>query len=126
MLILVTCDAGLRQSKKRSASVLYLNAHSFQGSYSLSRVTTIALQAGMLAFQPISRLAVIEASWRRSPFHQWEIFAIVLRMALGTFLAGPLNQAIRGMQSATAIQACGYLCVALQALQSCLSAKLVA
>ena len=105
VLILVARDAGLRKSEKSSASVSHLNAHSLQGSYALGRVAAIALQASMFALQRISRLAVIEAGRRGSPFHEREAFAVVLRVTLRAFLTRVGVQPIRSMKSAMIVYA---------------------
>ncbi len=87
-------------------------------------VAFIASQARMLSFQEITGLFVIECL--RVPLDQREIFAIVLGVAAGAFLAGSGRNVVGGVQPPARGDAGANLRVATHAFQCSLSAKLMA
>lgn len=87
----------------------------------LGGVTLLAIHAGVLSFQHVSRLFMIERFG--VPFDDGEIDAVVVGVAFDTFLAGARAQAVGEVQSLVSIEATGDLGMALEALEGGLSAR---
>ncbi len=87
-------------------------------------VAFIAGQAGVLAFQQVSRFFVIEGF--DVPLDQREILAVVLGVAAGAFLAGTGGNVIGGVQTPVGGKPGRDLGVTVQTLQRRLPAELVA
>lgn len=86
MWILVAAGALPRKTQKRVAQVFHLDQR-FGGLLDMrGRVALIAFEAGVLAFERISSLAVVECFQRRLPSDQGVIPAVVFGMARGAVL----------------------------------------
>lgn len=85
----------------------------------------VAGEARVLALENVSGVLVIEGL--RVPFNQWEVAAVMLRVATGTFLVGTRCNVIRRVKAAPGGNAGGDLGVAFEALErSFTAATLVA
>lgn len=87
-------------------------------------VTAVAGNIGVLALQRVPCLLVVERF--DVPLDEWKCFAIVLRVAAGTFLAGTARNVKRLVQSLLSAYPRIDLRVALQALEGRFPAKLMA
>ena len=122
--VLVAGGTGGRQAEISTAEVFDLNGRAFCGWNSCRRVATIATQPRMLAFENVSRLFVIEGL--DVPLDEREVFAVVLGMAACALLARAWRDVVGCVQSFASDETACDLGMAVQALQSGLSAKLVA
>jgi hypothetical protein len=84
VLILVARRARLRNAQECAIQVFNFDRHTFKCRNSRSGVALVTGQGCVLAFKRISSLPVIERF--DVPLDQRKIFAVMLRMATGTFL----------------------------------------
>jgi hypothetical protein len=124
MLILVACGASGRHPEIGSAQVFDFDGPAFLGRYVGRIVAFVAGQAGMLAFEEVSRFLVIEGF--DIPLDQREVFPVVLRVAAGAFLAGARGNVIGGVQAFVSRKPGRYFSVTGQTLQRRLTAKRMA
>lgn len=78
----------------------------------------------MLAFEQVSSLSVVKGF--DVPLNQGEVFTIVFRVAARALLAGPWWDVVGRMQSSPSLEPGGDFCMAVEALERCLSTELVA
>lgn len=123
MLILVAGDATGGEAKVGPVQVFFFDRRSLLRGDVRRIVAFVAGQSGVFAFEQIAGLLVVESC--NVPLHQGKVFTVVLGVATGALLAGPLRNVVGGMQPSSGREAVGDLGVALQALQRCLASKLV-
>ena len=124
VLIFVATGAAGRQAEVGPARILDLDGRTFLrrdvgGLWHLLQVT-----ARVLAFEQVSRLFVIEGL--DVPLDQRKVFAVVLRVAAGAFLAGAGGNVVGRVQTLACRKPGRDFGVAVQTLQRRLPAKLVA
>lgn len=122
--VFVAGGASLGDSDECAVKVFDLDQRAFTGRDVLGRVTLLAVNAGMLSFENIARLFMIEGPG--IPLDEWEVDAIVIGMALHASLARSRLQAVGKVQPFVSVQARCDLAVAVQAFEDRLAAKLVA
>src|SRR6266545_590589 len=83
--ILVTGDARLRDAQEGLAEIFLLDVRPLGRWYAFGKVTLVASQARVLAFQKVAGFLVIELI--RIPFDQREVGAIVVGMTTHALLA---------------------------------------
>jgi len=96
--ILVTRYARLRNTQESLAEIFLLNVRPLGRWYAFGKMTLVAGEPGVLAFQQVAGFFVVELI--RVPFDQREIRAIVVGMAAHALLAGACGNVIRAMQPA--------------------------
>jgi len=124
VLILVAGNATRGKAEVSPAQVLGFDRRAFLGRNMRRVMTLVAGKSSVLALEQISSLFVVEAL--DVPFDEREIFAIVLGVAAGAFLAGAGRYVVRGMQTLPGGKPCGDLVMAFQTFQRGLPSKLVA
>lgn len=124
VLILVAGHARGGQAQIAPVKVLVLDRSPLLRTHVQGAVAAAASEAGVLAFQHVTGIFVIEGL--DVPFDQGKVFAVVFRMAARTFLAGTQRNVKCGVQAAVGRKANADLGMTLQALHRCLAAELVA
>lgn len=81
MVVLVTAHAVCRESEVGFRHILALQQRANPASYVRRRVAFFASDRSMLAFQGISRPAMIELLYGCVEVNQWEVRAVVLHVA---------------------------------------------
>jgi hypothetical protein len=84
VLIFVASSALLREAQECAIQIFSFYPHTLERQKFRGGVALAAAQAGVLAFEWISSLPVVEGF--DVPLDQRKIFAVMLRMATGTFL----------------------------------------
>ena len=95
--VFVAGYACLRNPQKGLAEILCLYVGALGGWDSIGKMTLVAGQAGVFAFQQVSGFFVIE--FIRIPLDQRKTHTVVIRMAAHAFLAGAGRNVIRAVQS---------------------------
>src|SRR5215469_6403212 len=103
-------NAGGRQTKKGPVQVLVLDDCPLLWGNTGRVVALIAFEAGVLAFQDIPGLFVVEGLC--IPFDQRKVCAIVLRVTAGALLTGPRGDVVGRMQALVSLKAAGDFSVA--------------
>lgn len=85
--VLVAGDTVLCQSKERFGNILHFDERALFSHHIARHVALFAGQAGMFAFEFVSRQFVIELLLRRLPMNQAKILSIVFQMASHTVFA---------------------------------------
>src|ERR1700686_1160438 len=124
MLVFVAGDAAGRKAKVSSGRIFYLDRGAFLGRDVRRVVTLITSQAGVLAFEQVAGLLVIEGL--EVPLDQRKVFAIVLGVAAGAFLTGTGWNVIGGVKTFAGSETGRDLGMTVETLQCCLAAELVA
>ena len=115
--IFVTGHAFLREPEERFGKILHFNEGTFRANHVHRRVTLLAWNIRVLAFQRIPGLLVIKLLLRWLPMNEREIRAIVLQMAAHTLFPVRVLHAEPGMVAALGVQAPRNLRVAVEALK---------
>ena len=110
--------------KIRPIRVFDLDRRSFLRGYMAWVVAFIAIQPGVLALQQISCFLVIKRL--NVPLDEGKIFAVMLGVAAGAFLAGAGRNVVSRVQPRCGREPGGDFSVAVQTLQRGLPAKLMA
>ena len=124
MLILVASDATGRQAEVSPVQIFDLDGRAFLRRDVRRVVALVARQAGVLAFEQISGVFVIEGL--DVPLDQREVFSVVLGVAAGAFLAGAGRNVVGGVQALAGREPGRDLGVTVQTFQRRLPAELVA
>lgn len=124
VFVLVTRQAGAREAEERPIRILDLDRRALLRRNVRRTVALVASKTGVLAFQQISSLFVIEGFG--IPLDEREIFAIVLGVTAGAFLARTRRNVVGSVQASARRKPASDFGMAIQALQRGLSAKLVA
>ena len=123
VLVLVAAGAGLREAQV-SASEIQFDGRPLRSDDVGWRVTLVAGQAGVFAFQEVPGLTMIK--YFQVPLDQRKIFAVVFGVAARAFLARSGGELVRAMQSFARCDSAGYVGMAILALQGCHAAQFVA
>ncbi len=119
--IFVASGAGGRHTDEGSVQVLHLDQRTHARGNVFGGMALPAIHAHVLSFQHVARLFMIKGL--DVPFHDREIHAVVVGVALDTLLAGAGTQSVGKVQSLVRIEASGDLFVTLQALEFGLSTR---
>ena len=123
MRILMASGTGRTYSKKSLVQIANLDQLFFRRRYMLGRVAPVARQSGMLPFENVSGLLVIEGL--QIPFDQGKIAAVVLGVATRAFLIrGRLRAVTRVQPFARRDSACN-LRMAIKTFKNCFAPELV-
>ena len=85
--VLMARYAVLRQSEKGLGKILHLDERAFIGNHVAGRMALFTRDAGVLAFQHVSRELMVELLLRWLPVNQVEVFPIVIQVAPHAVLA---------------------------------------
>ncbi len=121
MGILVAARASPRETYKTPSQVLHLDQGSLACGNVLRAMALPAFEAGVLSFQRIPRLFMIEAL--RVPLDDGEVEPVVVGVAPGALLAGSRAKAIGEMQASMSGESGSNLGVAFQAFEGSFSAR---
>jgi hypothetical protein len=122
--VLMASGASRRYPEIGLVKVLDFDHRAFLWTNSRWRMTAIASQSCVLAFEQVSGLLMVERF--DVPLDEGEVFAIVFRVAACTLLAGAWRNVVGRMQSRAGIEPLGDFRMAVQALERRLSTELVA
>ena len=86
MKIFMAGGAGLRKADEAAIQILFFNQGAFARRNALRGVALLAFDARVLSFKHVARLFMIKGF--RVPFDQLKINAVVVGVALDTFLTG--------------------------------------
>jgi len=95
--VLVARRAGLRDPEEGLAEILHLDSSPLGGRNLIGRVAFIAGKSGVLAFQNVTGLFVIELI--RVPLNKREAHAVVIGVTSDAFLAGTRRYVIGAVQA---------------------------
>ncbi len=115
--VLVAGHAILRQSKKGLRDVFHLDERALVGNHVAGHVALLAGNVGMLAFQLVACLQVIELILRRLPVDQVEVFSVVLQVAADTIPAVRILHSQPGVVAVISSKTLRNLFVAIEALE---------
>ena len=124
MGILVTAAACGGETEISPAQILDFDEWAVGGRNVGRIVAFVAGQAGVLAFEQVSRFLVIEGF--DVPLDEREVLAIVLGVAACALLAGTGGNVVGGVQALVGGKPGRNLGMTVQTLESCLPAELVA
>jgi len=115
--VFVTRHTILRQSEKRLGKIFHLDEGALIGNHVAGHVALLAGNVGMLAFQLVARLQVIELLLRWLPVDQAEVFSVVLQMAADAIPAVRILHSQAGVVAVIRSKTLGNLFVAIKALE---------
>jgi hypothetical protein len=116
--VLVAGHAILRQSEKGPREIFHLDERALIGHHVAGHVAFLAGHVGMLAFQLVARLQVIELILRRLPVDQAEVFSVVLQVAADAIPAVRILHSQPGVVAMIRRKTLRNLFVAIEALES--------
>jgi hypothetical protein len=115
--VLVAGHAILRQSEKGPREIFHLDERALIGHHVAGHVAFLAGHVGMLAFQLVARLQVIELILRRLPVDQPEVFSVVLQVAADAIPAVRILHSQPGVVAMIRRKTLRNLFVAIEALE---------
>lgn len=114
--ILVAGGAGFGNPEEGAVEVLDLDQGALAAGNVVGSVALPAFESGVLSFQEVARLLVVEIS--RVPLDDGEIQAVVIGVTFSAFLARTGPDTVRGMQAPVSREAGSNLGMAVEALKS--------
>ena len=121
--IFMAGNASGRQAKEGTVQVLFLDRLPVFGRDTRGIVTLVAFESRMLAFENIAGFFVVKGLC--IPLDQGEIYAVVVGVTTGAFLAGARGNVIAGVKPLVGVNAGGDLGMAFQAFKGGLPPKFV-
>ena len=119
--ILMTGCAGLGDADESPVEIFHLDQPPFIGGDVLRRMALLTLDPGVLSFQHVARLFMIEGLGFE--LRNREVDAIVVGVALGAFLAGAGRETVGEMQTLVSRQPRCDLGMTFQAFEGSFSAR---
>ena len=115
--VLVTGHAILRQSEEGPREIFHLDERALIANHVARHVAFLAGHVGMLAFQLVTCLLVIELLLRWLPVDQAEVFSVVLQMAADAIPAVQILHSQPGVVAVIRSKTVRNLFVAIEALE---------